>query len=208
MQRIVRFLAAQDYVGGTVRERSPRPAARLRMSDVGLMGGATMPKPAVVVNFKSFALDSKNPHMTDVVVGSVRQHGQGDHGTLARANTFNNMAAIGPDFKRRFVSQSPVGNADVQPTLAHVMKMKIPSLGALRGRAITEALVGGPAAARVVREVARSRPASEWVFDRAGVPGSSIAGCISMKRASRRTRTSGATDVRCTRCGIRRRLRH
>jgi hypothetical protein len=70
------------------------------------------------------------------------------------------MAAIGPDFKKRFVSQTPVSNADVQPTLAHVMKMKIPSLGALRGRVITEALVGGPAAARVVREVARSRPAS------------------------------------------------
>jgi len=49
------------------------------------------------------------------------------------------MAAIGPDFKKRFVSQTPVSNADVQPTLAHVMKMKIPSLGALRGRVIAEA---------------------------------------------------------------------
>ena len=34
------------------------------------------------------------------------------------------MAAIGPDFKRRFVNQAPVSNADVQPTLAHLMKMK------------------------------------------------------------------------------------
>ena len=67
--------------------------------------------------------------MTGVIVGGTRQHGQGEHGSLSRANTFNNMAAIGPDFKKRFVSQSPVSNADVQPTLAHVMRMKIPSIG-------------------------------------------------------------------------------
>ena len=131
------------------------------MSDVGLMGGATTPKPAIVVNFKSFPLDPKNPHMSGIIVGGTRQHGQGDHGSLARANTFNNMAAIGPDFKKRFVSQSPVSNADVQPTLAHVMKMRIPSLGALRGRVITEALAGGPAATRFAPGVMRSRPSAD-----------------------------------------------
>ena len=162
MQRIVRFLAAQDYVGGLfVNDRFGRPPGALRMSDVGLMGGATTPKPAVVVNFKSFPLDPKNPHMTGIVIGGTRQHGQGDHGSLARANTFNNMAAIGPDFKKRFVSQSPVSNADVQPTLAHVMKMKIPSLGALRGRVITEALAGRTRGRRgSCASVARSRPTS------------------------------------------------
>ena len=70
------------------------------------------------------------------------------------------MAAIGPDFKARFVSHSPVSNADVQPTLAHVMKMNIPSIGALRGRVITEALAGGPAATRFAPGVMRSRPSA------------------------------------------------
>jgi hypothetical protein len=40
------------------------------------------------------------------------------------------------------------------------MKMKIPSLGALRGRVVAEALVGGPPTVPVERRVARSRPAS------------------------------------------------
>ena len=71
--------------------------------------------------------------MSGIIVGGTRQHGQGDHGSLARANTFNNMAAIGPDFKRRFVNQAPVSNADVQPTLAHVMKMKIPTSARCEG---------------------------------------------------------------------------
>jgi arylsulfatase A-like enzyme len=159
IQRIVRFLAAQDYAGGLfVNDRWGEVPGALRMSEIGLVGSATTPKPAIVVNFKSFSLDAKNPHMTGVIVGGIRQHGQGDHGSLARANTFNNMAAIGPDFKRRATVQSPVSNADVQPTLAYIMKMKIPSLGRLRGRVINEALAGGPATTRFTRAVSRSRP--------------------------------------------------
>lgn len=162
VQRIVRFLAAQDYVGGlVVNDRFGQMPGALRMSDVGLMGSATTPKPAIIVNFKSFPLDPHEPHMTGVIVGGTRQHGQGDHGSLARANTFNNMAAIGPDFKRRFVDQSPVSNADIQPTLAHVMNMRIPAFGALRGRVIAEALLGGPAATRFTARVVRSRASAD-----------------------------------------------
>jgi arylsulfatase A-like enzyme len=160
-QRIVRFLSAQDYVGGLfVNDRLGSQPGALRMSDVGLMGGATTSKPTIVVSFKSFPLDRTNPHMSGIIIGGTRQHGQGDHGSLARANTFNNMAAIGPDFKSRFVSHSPVSNADVQPTLARAMKMNIPSIGALRGRVITEALAGGPAATRFAAGVVRSRPSA------------------------------------------------
>jgi arylsulfatase A-like enzyme len=161
VQHIVRFLAAQDYVGGFfVNDRFGQLPGALRMSDVGLIGGATTPKPAIIVNAKSFPLDRNEPHMTGIIVGGTRQHGQGDHGSLARANTFNNMAAIGPDFKRRFVGKSPVSNADIQPTLAHVMNMKMPTLGALRGRVMTEALLGGPAATRFAPGVVRSRPSA------------------------------------------------
>jgi hypothetical protein len=162
VQHIVRFLAAQDYVGGLfVNDRFGQLPGALRMSDVGLIGGATTPKPAIVVNVKSFPLDRNEPHMTGIIVGGTRQHGQGDHGSLARANTLNNMAAIGPDFKRRFVAASPVSNADIQPTLARVMNMKIPSVGALRGRVIAEALVGGPAAVRFAPGIVRSRASAD-----------------------------------------------
>jgi len=160
VQRIVRFLAMQDYVGGLfVHDRHGQMPGALQMSQVGLTGAATTPKPAIVISFKSFSTDAKNPHMSGVIVGGVRQHGQGDHGSLARANTFNNMAAIGPDFKRRFVDQAPVSNADVTPTLAQIMKMRIPSLGKLRGRVIREALAGGPATVRSTRTSAQSRAA-------------------------------------------------
>ena len=160
--RIVRFLTVQDYVGGIfVNDRLGRFAGALRLSDVWLHGTATMPKPAIVVNFRSFALDARDPLMTTATFStSTRQHGQGDHGSLTRANTFNNMAAMGPDFKKGFVVRAPVSNADIQPTLARALRMKIPSFGRLRGRVVTEALVGGPDSIAATREVARSRPTS------------------------------------------------
>jgi Type I phosphodiesterase / nucleotide pyrophosphatase len=159
VQRIVEFLTTQDYVGGVfVNNRFGAMAGALQMSDIGLIGSATTPKPAIVVNFKSFVLDSEDPFMTGIIVGGVRQQGQGDHGSLARANTLINMAAIGPDFKKRFVDRAPVGNADVQPTLAHILKMKIPSLGKLRGRVLSEALAGGRQTVKFTSDVARSRP--------------------------------------------------
>jgi hypothetical protein len=54
------------------------------------------------------------------------------------------MAALGPDFKQRFADPLPVGNADIAPTLAHVLHLKLPGVGKLRGRLLSEALVGGP----------------------------------------------------------------
>lgn len=53
-----------------------------------------------------------------------------------------------------------MGNADMQPTLAHSLRMKIPSLGRLRGRVLNEALAGGPLTVRFRSEVARSRPSA------------------------------------------------
>jgi hypothetical protein len=66
------------------------------------------------------------------------------HGSFGRGDTFNNMAAIGPDFKQGYVDYAPVSNADVTPTLARILGLQLPSTGNLKGRPITEALVGGP----------------------------------------------------------------
>jgi hypothetical protein len=54
------------------------------------------------------------------------------------------MAAVGPDFKRGFVSRTPMSNADIVPTLAHILNLPLPRKGRLEGRVLKEALVGGP----------------------------------------------------------------
>lgn len=67
------------------------------------------------------------------------------------------MAAMGPDFKTRYADPAPVSNADIAPTLAHVMGVDLPAKGKLTGRVITEALKGG-APVKVRREVIASDP--------------------------------------------------
>jgi arylsulfatase A-like enzyme len=69
----------------------------------------------------------------------------GNHGGASRAETRNFMAAIGPDFKTGFADKTPVSNADITPTLAHILGLELPPKGTLTGRVATEALKGGKA---------------------------------------------------------------
>jgi len=62
------------------------------------------------------------------------------HGGFGREQTFNNMAAIGPDFRAKFADELPMGNIDIVPTLAHILGIDMPSNGTLKGRVVTEAL--------------------------------------------------------------------
>jgi hypothetical protein len=75
---------------------------------------------------------------------SSLQEGQGNHGDFGRECTWNNMAAIGPDFKQGYVDRAPVSNADITPTLAKILGLDLPSKGKLQGRVIEEALTGKP----------------------------------------------------------------
>jgi hypothetical protein len=73
------------------------------------------------------------------------------HGGFGRESTFNNMAAIGPDFKKG-PDPAPVSNADIAPTLAKIMGIPLKSEGPLAGRVLEEALLGGPSPSSVLRE--------------------------------------------------------
>ena len=65
------------------------------------------------------------------------------HGGFGRDQTFNNMAAIGPDFKSGFVDEMPMGNIDIVPTLAKILGIEMPSVGSIKGRVLQEALTSG-----------------------------------------------------------------
>ena len=118
----------------------------LASSSIALDGSGQMPRTAIVVAFRSFSTDRRTPAMTGVQIADTGlQEGQGMHGGFSRANTFNNMAAVGPDFKHGFVDRAPVGNTDIAPTLAHILGLELPGIGSLHGRVLFEALEDGPA---------------------------------------------------------------
>jgi arylsulfatase A-like enzyme len=156
---IVDFLASQDYVGALFLD----PAfgsipGTLPLSAIALEGSTRMPRPSIVVSFKSFRLIPGDILSAVQVSDTTLQEGQGMHGGFGRDSTFNNMAAAGPDFKHGYDDRLPVSNADIAPTLAHVLGLQLPATGALRGRVLSEALAGGPNSFPIHDEKLTSRP--------------------------------------------------
>jgi Type I phosphodiesterase / nucleotide pyrophosphatase len=125
-----------------------------------------------------------DPTKPDVVVAA---NGGSDLVSFSRADTMNFMAASGPDFKRGFVDEAPVSNADMGQTLARLLGLKIPFKGGLRGRVVEEALPDGampPFTAAILRSSASAtglqtvveyqQVGSTRYFDAAGFPGRTI----------------------------------
>jgi len=143
--KVVKALLAQDYTSGVfVNDELGRFPGTLPLSVIGLKGGARTPTPSIIVNFRSETTGCDQPLFCAVTVSDATQmQGQGHHGSFSRADTANFMAAIGPAFKVKFNDSAPVSNADIAPTLAQIIGVTLTPVGKLRGRAITEALVGG-----------------------------------------------------------------
>ena len=143
---VATFLLGQDYVGAVFVDAARPPPGALSLRDINLKGSARTPTPSIVVAFRSFSRDPKDPVRTQVDVSdNDLQEGQGMHGGFWRADVRNTMIAFGPDFKRGFVDRAPASNADIAPTLARVLGIAMPSRGRLKGRTLAEALAGGPA---------------------------------------------------------------
>ncbi|MDE1161637.1 MAG: alkaline phosphatase family protein [Acidobacteriaceae bacterium] len=150
VHHVLELLTTFDYVNGLfVDDRfCPTPDAcpgALPLSSIDLKGSTKVPTPAIVVNFKVFYPVPDLQYAVQVSDTSL-QDGQGMHGGFGRESTWNNMAAIGPDFRTHFVDKDPVGNIDIAPTLAHLLGLDIPANGKLRGRAAVEAFTATPSA--------------------------------------------------------------
>lgn len=141
--RIVKALLKLDYVDGIfVDDQYGKIPGTLPLSAIDLIGSGVMPRPAIVVAFKGFYLNPGNLMLGVQISDTSLQEGQGNHGGFGRECTWNNMAAIGPDFKQGFVDKAPISNADITPTLAKLLGIEMKSNGKLRGRIIDEALRG------------------------------------------------------------------
>jgi len=161
VRRIVATLLTYDYVGAVfVDEEYGKVPGALSQRLINLIGASAIPRPSIVVAFKVFYLDPDNLQTAIQISDTLLQEGQGMHGGFGRDSTFNNMAAIGPDFKRSYSDPAPVSNADIAQTLARLMRLSLPPGGPLRGRVLTEALEGQPAAAAVPVQSVRSSEAN------------------------------------------------
>jgi arylsulfatase A-like enzyme len=157
--KVVEAMAEQDYVSGIfVRDDLGAVAGTLPMSAIGLLGAARTPKPAIIVNFRSFATGCETPiKCTCEIADAPLAEGQGYHGSLNRGDTANFQAAIGPDFKQGFADTAPSSNADIGATIAHILGLHPKGDGKLKGRVLSEAMPGGTLPAVKLRTL-RSKP--------------------------------------------------
>jgi arylsulfatase A-like enzyme len=143
--RLVRILAQLDYIDAIFADSSyGQLSGALPLSAIGMEGGSQVQRPAIVVSFKSFLRRPGDLLSAVQVTDSPLQEGQGSHGSLTRATTYNNMALWGPDFRQGLQDLMPAGNIDIAPTLAHVLGLELPAAG-LQGRVLVEALRDGDA---------------------------------------------------------------
>jgi len=151
-RRIVEALLDLDYVSGVFvdEDRFGAIPGALSTRAIGIGGGkAVTPRPALVVNFAS----TRIPGCTRVAAlcaavyaDTNLQEGQGMHGSFSRGDTWNFMAAQGPDFRRSFVDPLPASNADIGATLAYLLGLEPAPNGPLAGRVLGEALAIMPPA--------------------------------------------------------------
>ncbi|MFO1074451.1 MAG: alkaline phosphatase family protein [Geminicoccaceae bacterium] len=158
-QRVVDALMAQDYTSGVFVDSRLGPIpGTLPLSEIGLEGASVLPQPSIVLSFRSFDTVCGDPMRCGVEVADTSlQQGQGMHGAFSRSDTWNFMAAIGPDFRSGFVDPAPSSNADVGRTIVHLLGLEPHDKGKLVGRVLTEALHGGTAPA-VTRRIIASEP--------------------------------------------------
>ncbi|MBW4598860.1 MAG: alkaline phosphatase family protein [Calothrix sp. FI2-JRJ7] len=189
-QKIVTSLFKQDYVSGVfVNNDLGKIPGTLSLENIGLRGNARTPKPSMLINFRSFDTGCGTPTACGAEVSDTKlQQGQGMHGSFSRADTYNMMGAIGPDFKKGFKDFAPVSNADVPRTIAKVLNLQLKPLGRLTGRVINEALVGQPDTVGAKSFTMESKPAENGLktvlkyqtvgktryFDVAGFPGRTL----------------------------------
>jgi arylsulfatase A-like enzyme len=188
-KRAIAALLAQDYVSGIfVDARLGQFPGTLTLDDIALDGGAVTPHPAIVISFRSFDTVCGEPVRCAVeVADTILQQGQGMHGSFSRADTWNFMAAQGPDFKAQFVDPAPASNADIGRTIAALMRLEPSDRGKLVGRVLSEAFPNG-ALPEVTSRVVVSEPAANGLttvinmqavgetryFDAGGFPGRTV----------------------------------
>ena len=162
VERIAGLLLTFDYMGGVfVDDQYGAIAGTLPMSAINLVGASKLPRPSIVAAFKVFYLNPDDLLTAIQISDSTYQEGQGMHGGFGRDSTFNNMAAMGPDFKTRVVDPLPVGNADIMPTVAQALGLTLKPKGKLTGRVLSEALTRSPMPVSAPVQYLRSATAND-----------------------------------------------
>ena len=137
--RLARWLMAQPWCGNvTVAEKVGRVQGTLPASLVGNEGERA---PDITMSFR-WRSEANDAGYAGTIYSSGGTPGQGQHGSMGRSELHNILFARGPDFKEVLKVDAPSGNIDLTPTILKLLGL--PSVEGMEGRALQEAMAGGP----------------------------------------------------------------
>lgn len=137
--RLAHWLMGQPWCGNvTIGERVGDIQGALPGALVGNEGERA---PDLTMSFR-WRPDANEAGYAGTIYSTGGSPGQGQHGSMGRSELHNILFARGPDFKEGLKVDTPSGNTDLAPTILNLLGL--PAVKSMEGRALDEALVGGP----------------------------------------------------------------
>ena len=159
IRRLVDWLEQSDFAGVIFTREKIEGTFSLADAHLETKGG-----PDVVMAFRWSETSNRYGAPGSIVADSGRAAGKGTHATLSKFDLHNILFAAGPDFRRGFQDESPSGNIDVAPTIAHILGLNPPTH--FDGRILSEAMTSETSALSPAqtetREASRVFPNGEW----------------------------------------------
>jgi arylsulfatase A-like enzyme len=138
IRSLVRFLEGTDFAGvifSRVPVEGTFPLGQVRISNEH---GA----PDVLMAMR-WTWEKNDYGAPGLLIGEGGKKGKGTHASLDPSDLRNTLVAAGPDFKSGLIDDLPSGNADVAPTILHLLGVPQPVDSPMDGRVLEEALVNG-----------------------------------------------------------------
>ena len=159
IHRVVEVLQTSDFAG-VIFSRIPVEGT-FPLEQVGIGMSNNVPDVLVSMRWTAERSEFGTPGL---IASEGGKKGKGSHGSLSRFDMHNTLVAAGPDFKRGFINELPSGNADLAPTILHILGVAPTS--PMDGRVLDEALThGNPSAAKPASRMikaSRDLPLFRW----------------------------------------------
>ena len=111
-----------------------------------LVGNEGERAPDVTMSFR-WRPEANDAGYIGTIYSSGGTPGQGQHGSMGRSELRSILFARGPGFKEGLKVDAPSGNIDLAPTILKLLEL--PAFDGMEGRALEEAMAGGPDPAEV-----------------------------------------------------------
>jgi arylsulfatase A-like enzyme len=138
IRRLVEFLQGTDFAGVIFSRIPVEGAFPLEQVRISKEHGA----PDVLVSMR-WSSDKNESGAPGLIIAEGGKKGKGTHASLGPTDLRNTLVAAGPDFKPGMIDDLPSGNADLAPTILHILGVPQPADTPMDGRVLEEALVNG-----------------------------------------------------------------